>query len=191
MTPSRLTRTGLVASASGAAGGLVALLLVTGAEWGTVPDWVEALATVVAAGAAIGAGRWALRLLEVEQRRDERLEEERRREQASHVGAYIDAARIVHIVNASKQPVHDLNVRVDIVGRKHPIEFPYTLGPSKEWPEELKDQARDDFNAALVADGAPPSRLEMAFTDGQGVRWRRELNGRLSEVFPGHSDWSP
>lgn len=119
-----------------------------GAEAGTTPDWVAAIATLAAFGAAVVAGWYAHRALRVEQDRDRVRDEVARSAQAAEVAAwgelglfYEDAPQAfslgaetrtlrpwdpvsleVTVRNGSRLPVHNLWVQVYIAPKasRHP-----------------------------------------------------------------------
>lgn len=71
-------------------GPAIALGVAFDAKVGSISDWVAALATTGALVAAMIAARYAAGVLRIEQAREERVEKDRRAEQANRVAAWPD-----------------------------------------------------------------------------------------------------
>jgi len=90
---------------------VTAFLPLAQAEWGTVPDWVTAFGTLAAFAVA-------LRLLAKELAARREYEEDRRRDQARLVAAWVERfiamaptnQYVVVLRNGSEEPVYDLRV---------------------------------------------------------------------------------
>jgi hypothetical protein len=163
-------------------------------EWGTVPDWLAAVGTLLAFAVA-------LRLLFKELAARREVEEDRRREQARLVSAWTlrdqfqtgfgtyELGFAVKVRNASQEPVYDLKFTL----------VPYE-GPFATDPEAAR---RADETVETGTEGGdlgrlPPGEtirfrikqrphleslvLGLSFTDSQGRRWKRLPNGTLTEI---------
>lgn len=122
----------------------VAVALALDVEHGSVAEWVSAVATVAAVIAAVYAGIQAADVLRLERNREERIEEDRRRQQAALVAAWttfelthglqrgqqkVIIVRVeVHTRNASPVPVTQMRISMTVVqvkllpsGQPHPL----------------------------------------------------------------------
>lgn len=84
-------------------GPAVALGMAFDANAGTISDWVAALATTGALVAAAIAARYAAGVLMIEQRREQRAENDRRAEQANRVAAWPDRVRTTSVTRTRSQ----------------------------------------------------------------------------------------
>ena len=166
-------------------------MLVFGQPWHLPPDWGD-IPTWIAAVAAIGAGVIAYRVYA-------ESVEERRSAQASKIAAWygyktesvIDTSRVqpIHVEkpiwgaflrNASDLPVYDVTVDFyspDSDDSAHTI-HKRTLPPS-DAPIHVKI---DNIALRLYSDDPKMDRyhrVEIEFTDTQGIRWHRDVKGRL------------
>lgn len=176
-------------------------------KWGSIAEWVAALATVAAFFAALVAARFAAGALKIEQARETDRLEIKKREQASLVSAWIDIEYAVgadgsrvavtgltcRLRNASALPVHDVRV-IGLIERHSKerrsremfrgVELS-TLPPSNEpIVERIGGPGRNGLvsvvdGAARAARIAPRCTLE--FTDSSGRRWVRYPSGELEE----------
>lgn len=121
--------------------------LVTGAPWGTIPDWVGALSTLAAFCAAVIAAGYAARAFAMERRRDAERHSERREEQAARVGMWLEASlhqervgnkisvasgtAVANIRNASELPVFDFTVSVLAVPQIDPQPMSVEMGSAE------------------------------------------------------------
>jgi len=165
-------------------------------------DWLNAVGTLLAFGAATVAAMAALRSYraqlaaleaDVTRLREEnaRREAQDRRAQAATVAVWAfqgQSGWCVDLVNDSGLPVHDLAVRFRFGSAVH-VAQRGTQGPT---PARRSDQLTDELRrfvaglpAATVGAGGPA--LDVAFTDAAGLRWHRQPCGRLTEVAPGSS----
>lgn len=176
------------------------------ADWGDVPGWIEAVATVLAAGFAAVAVVYAYRALRIEQRRDALRDQMDLRAQAELVTAWpvADAhAPVValEIFNASNAAIYNVDawlVREAIP----PVDFNYPVLP----PQHKELVTLDDLEVAklglAVSKGvAGPNaqwvaarklihrtRAVVAFTDSAGRRWTRDRDGILHAGDRGPAD---
>jgi maltose-binding protein MalE len=188
----------------------VLLLAGPATDWGDVPTWLSAVATILALAFAAVAALAAQRVYRIESERD-RISGEARRQQEAFVRR-TQAALVsawwgwqpgdpgtqpagrwgAFVRNASETPVYqanltmldihdpDLNERFDL-----PIVPPAT--EPVFYPSGLSGPAGGDLPAGagqIVQDGqhAADYRVEMVFSDSAGVRWIRDPQGRLSEL---------
>lgn len=178
-------------------------------DWGNVPGWVAACSAsggVIAA--SFGAG-FAYRNLRVAERGlDDRVEAERRN-QANRVAAWLQPEGIflkAMLANNSELPVYQ--VVVGFISPNHDNGFHLSvLSPTAGATEfvEVTGHITDartrypNIDASLAVQGSVgkikqlqdgkwvetfdtgPVGLTIAFTDAQGARWERELDGCLVE----------
>lgn len=175
------------------------------ANWGSVPDWVAGVGTVLAFATATVVFAHGLS----ERRRSNR------RKQAEQITAWLPGSMSsayrewirgrgldvlfhvhVNLINASDSVIYDLFVVVTCEHSDHPMPMQMDSGEivaSEPTPwEHCRDrQARG--RAAAVPPGkwrvsvrlsntsVLPLRLDIFFRDNRGVYWRRDPLGRLSE----------
>lgn len=177
-------------------------------NWGDVPTWIAAIATVAAviiatiagvfakraAGAAQAAADTSLKLLGVEQKREdrqdrqerERHEAEERNHQAALVAAWQDpyeAGAVLH--NQSKLPIRDVAVTfVNQMTRaryERPIEP--VMGPGKailDWPDALEaDLEPGPRDQVQMMAEARSFAVEVTFRDTRGFTWLLDGEGYL------------
>lgn len=168
-------------------------------QWGDVPGWIEALATVVAAVAAIAAFRYARRAFRLEQNRDRDREEERlktlrasierqRRAQAVKVSSWVELStferdlifgplgqRQVRVRNASDLPVWSVVALVGKVGEDDFTE----VGSRTVLPpgEDVTFVFGPNTDSSDDPEGLV--RCIVVFTDSAGARWHRNEDGVL------------
>jgi hypothetical protein len=149
---------------------VTAFLPLAQADWGTVPDWLAAVGTLLAFAVA-------LRLLfkELDARREN--EEDRRREQASRVAAWarpVGAGPNDHAMmlrNNSEQPVTAVRLVME-----HP-DMPEVVTREESW--DLVPPGEQRVDDMWVT--GPPGPVTLTFTDAAGHRWTRRPDGRLVE----------
>ena len=173
-------------------------------NWGDVPTWITALATILALIAAVWAVRASWSVLRLEQQREDRAEkaEEERREQV-HRAAQADAvAGWIHrldavyhdvagtletppiwgakIVNVSLLPVYDVKVGFHRPNGRRLADVDYGLLPPGE------TFVASPVNLAIedpVGPGNEKSvRVEVEFRDTAGRVWLRDRYGLLTLV---------
>lgn len=132
------------------------------AAWGTVPDWVGALA---AAGAF--AGTILLLKRETDTRRREVDQEERA--QARLVSCWVEpGAPRVSVRNGSSEPIYEAMVYIDRIEEPPPFIYLDAIPPesvvTKSW--NPPDQGHEPLPALF-------------FYDSAGVAWHRERDGEL------------
>jgi hypothetical protein len=161
-------------------------------EWGTVPDWATAMGTLLAFAVA-------LRLLfkELDARRE--YQEDRRREQARLVSAWLDAVFepptmfewYIHLRNGSEEPVHDVKITLVAENSSFAADPEVVRGEGGEFKEAgpftsdrsvlPPGQPIEEFvPTEFLPEGFPA--LGLSFTDNRGRRWKRLPNGALIEV---------
>jgi hypothetical protein len=169
--------------------------------WGTFFEGLSALATVGALIAAIGAGKQAKRLFQIESSRDEQAQRADRRRQAARISAWA-AMRIevggkpiygVVVRNSSDDPVYD--VRVACHGFTTERAPQLRCVPPGEYFVANVDIRKPDGKffrwdyAKPVAEIRDPVRPftasdnrgidELSFRDNAGAPWRRAARGEL------------
>lgn len=153
-------------------------------NWGDVPTWIQAGATVLLLIAASVAGWYTHRIYKIESGRDERHEDERRA-QASKVAGWV-VGNVTKLRNASDLPVYDLIV--EYVARYERNREPVPIGMQKtpllvpgEEPMFVPSQVWDKWREAPKKEGAAVL-VRIDFRDSSGQRWRREHDGRLQDL---------
>jgi hypothetical protein len=152
-------------------------------DWGNAPGWASVVVALIAllfaglgARAAIRGNANQQEQLEHQQKQLDEADEDKRREQANKVAAWVEisdnkvAARLV-INNGSDLPVYNVRVLTfgDISNRAVQIlKFP-TLGPGKEYGQSFGIPLED---ISII-------RATIQFSDAAGVRWTRGPDGQL------------
>jgi hypothetical protein len=169
-------------------------------QWGDVPTWIGAVATVGAlAGAAVAAGI-AYRLYRIESTRDQEAANERRRAQATRISGW-----------------HGLTTyREDLPGPKSRQFWKATVRNASDLPVY---DGRVEFRKTATQDGAPPVgavpshkdirvlppgteqldgpdgdsdySVALRYRDAAGVVWYRDAQGFLTEVENRHQGSRP
>jgi hypothetical protein len=167
-------------------------------DWGSVPDWISGVGSVVAlffaAGAAWAAIR-AIRLQDVQISRMDQLERsrenERRGEQASQVAAWVVLDSTVQpsvmCVNASGRPVYNVLFTLRAGSRttmcKYAVKGPDSNAKRLNFATArmvgLRHSADADWTS-LYRSG--DLRVSMRFVDALGNSWERGEEGRLKYV---------
>jgi hypothetical protein len=189
--------------------GFLISALIFGGPWHLSPDWGD-IPTWMATIAATMAGIIAYRVYRIEAERDRISEKERRGAQASKIAAWYGArpqnvtqrmggetqTYSVGLVwgaflrNTSDLPVSDVIVRFHFpaTGEHDPVDswnvhtIVKQVLPPNDNPIHL---SIDDIALRLYSDDTRMDefhRTEMEFTDTQGVRWRRDVKGRLEDI---------
>jgi hypothetical protein len=159
-------------------------------EWGDVPTWIQAAASVVLLIAAVVAGWYTHRIYNVERRRDDRFDRERRAHQASQVAAWADIpAKLCVVKNSSTLPIYYVALVYAVVDdrRYHRLGSvrAFELLPPGTATRPIPDEIRDSALWAQINDGL--SRYESAlrvrvdFVDAAGQHWTRDYDGRLKD----------
>ncbi len=135
---------------------------------GDVPSWIEATATVIAAGSVVYAAR--------SYRRNVRLGREA---QARLVAVWVqgevwladDPMRLI-VANASALPIHAVRMAArPVVGSIQPISVMCPqVGPNGHWGVTINEPWH------------VPVECEVHFTDADGIRWHRGFDRILCEV---------
>lgn len=152
-------------------------------DWGSVPGWIEALATVMAIVLAAFAFRSESRKRDRDRRR---LIWHMRSSAASLVSAsYESSEEGLHLVvtNVSQRPIFDLSVEY--------------LKPSIDGPQQIARSLleSDDRWRVLIADAALMSGAHAGYQGGEfavdfradQADWRLDQRGRLSMIIEGHT----
>lgn len=171
-------------------------------EAGTIADWVAAIATLMATGAAVIAGGIAYRAYERETLHD-------RQRAAAGVHAWVASdndvqkrseAAVLMVLNTGEELIYDVHLEVQIDGTSIPAPgrgdkswkfLPpgtFFVGPGGAnpsggrypwgFPEATDDNGR--FRPWVGTEKFLVTRLD--FTDSRGMRWSRDASGRLHEV---------
>jgi arabinogalactan oligomer / maltooligosaccharide transport system substrate-binding protein len=173
-------------------------------QWGDVPTWVSAVATLTALVFAAVAAIYAGRAYRIESERDKQSAGERRdraelqrRAQATLVSAWWGTQNRendspqwgVFIRNASSTPVYENMITIT---RFHDPEVGDTFEIPVVPPTSQPTFHRSEIWSEGVARGVKPAelRVEVMFTDSAGVRWVRDKQGRLFEVLPELTIWT-
>ena len=168
-------------------------------DFGSVADWVNAVGTLGAFGAALFAGIVAVRSYRTQQRSIDRqlaaqTEDQSRRaqgerqSQASKIAVWVNRGRhrwTVHAANTSGLPVYRLTVRIS--GEEPPFSVAIERGTQDPIPADTAHKLTNALRVVLDERNAlhmEPNKLHVAitFTDAAGIRWRRDERGKLDEV---------
>ena len=145
-------------------------------QWGNVAEWVGAVGTALAFLAALALLRKELDAANDSRRAREQNESARRREQASHVAAWIEDSGggtfSVVLKNASPYPVFDVAYYVAEADNHVPDSdwrLVDTMGPGM------------DASYGYVSAGESIRGINLTFRDNAGIFWRRHGDGTLEE----------
>lgn len=166
-------------------------------------DWISALATIGALGAAVWAVVVSRRLHRVETDRDEVSAERAKREQASGIAAWCirrsaeddKLRRGLLLHNSSDAPVFDIEVTSTYAPSKSHAPQPqptlrltilppgdYVVFADSTYPWTLPvERTARSVDAAPIMNNPGWTVTEMSFRDAHGVRWRR-TGGSLHEA---------
>jgi hypothetical protein len=180
-------------------------------DWGDVPGWIQAGATVALLVAAVIAGVLASRIYKIESARDRRYAEERQKDQASLVSAWVErrdsalllgegAAGPGHFLilkNASVLPVYDVSVRYFIPEASKFVEHSHPIGllVPGERAERIARPADAELGKLKLMHSS--LRVHLSFIDSHGQRWQRPPDGGLelasvvSHDRSGRRRWMP
>jgi hypothetical protein len=143
--------------------------------WGTIPDWLAAVGTVGALGVA-------LVLLAKELRARREAIEDRVREHARYVAAWLgeqpsSSPGLLAVHNGGQEPAYECIVKWTHSGYDEPPQLAAfaVLPPGETMHATVTPPA---FMSLL-----PP--LTIFFTDARGIRWRRDPGGQLARIAPG------
>jgi len=164
-------------------------------QYGDVPTWISALASIAALSFAAAATVVAVRVYKIESRRDRvaaaearRRDEEARRSQAVLVSGWwgsdpgVSAQKAGAFVrNASDAPVY--NVTIAVLDPVIPDSVA-TLSVPVIPPADAPGFYQVAGNSQVLDTDDGEHRVELSFTDAAGMRWIRDQRGRLSEVKP-------
>lgn len=193
-----------------AVAGFLVSALIFGKPWHLPPNWGD-IPTWLATTAATAAGIVAYRVYQIEAHRDRLSEKERRSAQAAKVAAWYGSRQRdvtlgigdsvqTHTVpqpvwgaflrNASDLPVSDVTVKFyfPALGADDSAETwnIHTITMQVLPPNDTPIHREID-EIALRAYSEDPKmdafhRVEIEFTDTQGVRWHRDIKGRLKDI---------
>lgn len=181
------------------------LISVAAVDWGDVPTWISALATIAAFLAALLAVRASWNVLTLERAREDRaeaqeLERQRaaeRAEQADHIAAwsYWAEPQMLRrtgwgalVVNESGLPIYDVTAAFFGPDGSHRGDGSQSVVPPGQnfipWPGGLTREGGDGASREQGSD----FRVAVAFRDAAGRTWHRDQNGVLTKtgvvVFP-------
>lgn len=173
--------------------------------WGSIAEWISAIAALGALVAAVFAARVSKRLFVTEIGRDAKSEEREIREQASRVAAWCAAfppqaegerlVRALHILNSSDEPVYEVEVcstysMKQIADPEPQKPLHLAILPPGEliaradakygWGFPEDRQSIDDHYRPVTKNSGWRV-TELAFTDAHGIRWVRS-RGSLHRV---------
>jgi hypothetical protein len=177
-------------------------------QWGDVPGWITAVATLLAFGGAAYAAVVAKRLYDTEVNRDQARDDAARKEQAARVSAWVDTetrpgpvkppklkafgetepardttlrVAVVKILNGSELPIYDVEVRFE---QDHPGQALRDMPPSINLPVLGPGLITHDIRDANGHPAATAGyRAAITFTDAADQRWGRLTNGKLALVL--------
>lgn len=167
---------------------------------GDWPTWISAIASVGALVAAIVAAVVTIGLLKREAERDRVAADERRAEQANHVAAWYGGdhgignlfpARMTrdevgtYLRNASKSPVYDVVIEYYCPIRNVGLSWRGLDTRCKVLPPAEKAYfvgVIDDVARNLSTFSLAELTVAVMFRDSAGRTWRRDTQGRLSEI---------
>jgi hypothetical protein len=167
-------------------------------EIGSAGEWVAAVASVIAVGAAIAAGLYAKRTFDLERDREDRARRSIRQGQASRFAAWAGGCDRggrslygVVIANGSDSLVYD--VRVTLRGPKGFLQHTeLTFVPPGRFfwvPNDVDykfpQEVTDDFRPDAVMSTSKYS-VDVSFTDAKNERWTRAAGTPLE--WAGTSD---
>jgi hypothetical protein len=160
--------------------------------WGTAPEWLAAIGTLLAFGVAF----WLLRK-ELAVRRES--VEDRRQAQASLVAAWVSEpsrqierdgrTKLVYQLvtrNGSGQPIYNVQVRMllpegfkltspDEIFLPQLPQFRYEVLP----PKYTKPELLTSIQPERLRHWLMPKPVEITFADAQGYKWRRDPTGKI------------
>ncbi|MEH0821506.1 MULTISPECIES: hypothetical protein [unclassified Micromonospora] len=177
-------------------------------DLGDVPAWGSFITTLGAFIAALWAGRTAHKLYERESERDQRAEEDRReraeeqrRSQAVAVCAWFGRAGEGYgglwcaiVRNASQSPVHEMVVKFYHRGTDGEFELRTTVDKDVVPPTDptiavlptagltVESTRTDEYGDPIDEEDFDEFAVAIEFTDAAGLRWERDVRGRLTQV---------
>ena len=165
-------------------------------DWGTVPEWIGGIGTLLAFGVA-------LRLLFLELRARRATESDNRARDARRISAWwewddeiatgagpvprdragLPRGWVIRLRNAGDTPVYDCQVYLGgpRTRGKQPMRFDLPVVPPETtlWEgfgtEDVFDPSDEDYETKTAW-------VELVFTDSAGKRWLRKWYGELTEV---------
>lgn len=148
-------------------------------------EWVSSAADVFSAVGTVGAFGTGMYLLRKEHQREELQDDERRRDQAVKVSAWLEPHRdahgvqqlAFHVHNASEMPIYEVSLSNQVPGADDDgdeVEFIGLVPPG----QTVRRPAPKDWAKSYFA----PEPVEIEFLDSGGVLWRRDEQGVLTEV---------
>ncbi len=134
-------------------------------DWGSLPDWIAALGTILAFVVALTV--LVIQLVD------------RQRNAAGRVYAWLDSSALpmatLHLTNAADEPVYDCTITPEILGQVYEMErriVPLVLPGSTT-----------DFSTSIPGGSATTGvnylGVAMSYRDAHGRRWRRDRSGKL------------
>jgi hypothetical protein len=142
--------------------------------------WLDTGASVFSAVGTVGAFAIGMVLLRQEHKREEQLNEERRRSQAVKVSAWLEdrATRLgdrelwFHVHNGSDMPIFEVSLPMPIpTGDDDEAEFIALVPPG----QTIQRRAPEDWVNSYFS----PEPVQIEFLDSSGWRWSRDEQGSL------------
>jgi hypothetical protein len=159
-------------------------------EWGDVPTWVQAAATVSLFAAAVVAGWYTHRIYKIEKLRDDRIAQERRAHQANRVAAWVEIqSEQCVIANLSNLPIYYVTLVYAVVddhGYRHLGSVRgFEILPPGTATRPVPQEIRGSDLWAQINDGISRQesalRVQVHFVDSAGQHWVRNYNGGLED----------
>ena len=166
----------------------------------TVANWIMAVTTTLALGAAMWAGHTARRLYAIEQHRDQDRQLAEERKQADLVASWVSWSQqpvplslpsgrtsraTLAVQNGSAVPIYDVCVTYfeteAILGPQH-FHMISPTGFAAHYREIKSNGVLLRLDEPRERDVRLDIRVSIAFTDASGTRWTREPSGQLLKV---------
>jgi hypothetical protein len=158
-------------------------------DWGSVPDWLAGIGAILALIFAFFAVLAAHRTTVQQGLQLKVIQEDRARLQAGKVACWIhdDGGPVCRVQNGSDLPVFTTHVLI----RYWPTVSPGMLDDVRWWHRiSVWTCPPGCIDLPIRAENLPtPPRLTsgsaqaaIVFSDAHGVLWKRDINGRLSEI---------
>jgi hypothetical protein len=163
-------------------------------DYGDVPTWIAAVATVLALVAA-GFAAWASwNVLKRETQRDADRDDAERRQQANLVAAWHGV--VPHPVqrgaglyrpvvrNGSELPIYQVGVEVVVEGSTGIVHMTEVLGPGQWFVTQSGhfNFADHPTEKLRLHASSPGFQVAVSFSDAAGIAWRRDENGQLEQI---------
>ena len=163
-------------------------------DWGSVPDWIAGVGSVLAFVAFGIAFLWEVRKRRIDERRSALNSE---RAQAAEVSCWLSRPTpsnlystvvsvfrkaTIHVTNSSKLPVYDASVLLwaPIIVTEPILWQRYTVLPPVAEPLVISSEESDDAEGVRILRYA--TGVSIRFRDSQGTWWYRSRDGRLHRL---------